>query len=53
MDKMQGHLINTDGRIEKKKEKAGKIFEMMKKSKIIYIKTLLDGEQKEHCKGIK
>jgi hypothetical protein len=25
---------------------------MMKKSKNIYIKTLLDGEQQGHCQGI-
>lgn len=50
--KVQGYLQSTQGALDNKKDQMVKIVDMMKRSKNMYVQTLLDGEQNNHCKGI-
>lgn len=50
---VQGHIKDSHHNRHKMKEDVTKIFDMMSKTKNYFTKTLLEGEEQGHCKGIK
>lgn len=50
---VQNHILSSKDVQQEMKSNTGKIFQLMKGSRTGYIKTLLDGEDQGHCKGIK
>jgi len=50
---LQGNISTSLQARQQMKESSNKIFDLMKREKISYIKTLVKGEDLGHCKGIK
>lgn len=53
VESIQTNIKTTEASKECMKKNASKIFGMMKGTKSHYFRTLLDGEDKGHCHGIK
>ena len=53
INQVQGHIQESHANRHSMKEGADRVFELMNKSKTMFTKTLLEGEELGHVQGIK